>query len=177
MKPWAPTVVALALLNPLACGEPEAGVRDDGEATRATEIPAARGDAEAQETPERPTHVEPVSAARDLGSAAHLDRFAGVYGDPAAQDRLPRNFFVDQDCDGQLRFGAMWGDVAPWVMKPLSDLEFEQAVLQPYETEPIRLEFHVDASGRVEGLTHTMGQEARIDRLGDLPELFDDREC
>lgn len=129
---------------------------------------------------ERAAAAESQPVRRDQGPLRDdLARFVGVYGDPAKQEQTPHNVFIDQTCDGRLRLGAMWGDVAPWVMKSLSDTEFEQARLQPYETEPIRLEFDVGADGRAQALTHTdlthpERSMTRAVRLGDLPEWFDD---
>lgn len=164
----------LAVLLPLAaCGQETDQDPPPHEEASASEVGGG-----ARRPADPPAAADGSPEADDRGAPRDdLARLVGVYGDPNAQERLPRNFFVDQTCDGRLRFGAMWGDVAPWVMKSLSDTEFEQAVLQPYETEPIRLEFHLDADGRAEGLTHTFGQRSRIRRLGDLPVEFDDGEC
>lgn len=101
-----------------------------------------------------------------------LKRFHGVYGDASAQDRSPRNFAVEQSCDGHLRFGAMWGDVMPWTMKSVGDAEFVQGATGPGQTTPIRIRFEVDGDGRAQALTHNMtdlGLPLRATRLGDLP--------
>jgi len=109
----------------------------------------------------------------DLGPARNaLARFGGVYGDPT-QQRSPRNVFVTETCDGRLQFGAMWGDVAPWVMRSTGDAMFVQARLSSFETEPLRLEFHLSAGGKAKAVTHTLtsGHEPlRVTRLGDLPD-------
>lgn len=127
---------------------------------------------------ESPAPAEPVAVVRDYGPRrTDLGRFVGVYGDPAEQARSPRNVFVDASCDGHLQFGAMWGDVAAWVMRSNSDTVFEQAVRQPHEATSIRLEFEVGADGRAQALTHTLGQRTKVSRLGELPEYFETKEC
>jgi len=108
-----------------------------------------------------------------------LDRFAGVYGDPAKQQPSPRNFFI-YACKGFLRFGAMWGDVAPYAMRSTGTLTFEQAWLESFEKEGVKLEFHVDASGKATAITHTFtfGAAAqRVPRLGGLPKEWTTGDC
>ncbi|HEX9563628.1 MAG TPA: hypothetical protein VF981_06645 [Gemmatimonadaceae bacterium] len=115
----------------------------------------------------------------DLGPTRQdLARFAGVYGDPA-QQRNPRNFFVIPDCDGRLKFGAMWGDVSPWTLRSTGDRTFVQARMNSGETEPFRLEFHVGAGGNATAVTHTFTFGAgpvRVPRLHDLPAAWE-AEC
>lgn len=118
-------------------------------------------------------------AQNDLGpSRKDLARFHGVYGDPAQQERTPKNFFVYEMCDGHLQFGAMWGDVAPWVMKSVDDKIFVQARLQPGEEKALRLEFQVDSDGKVQAVAHSLDwRESPLVRLGELPNYFTEREC
>lgn len=107
-----------------------------------------------------------------------LARFHGVYGDPTQQKRTPKNFFVFETCDGRLQFGAMWGDVAPWIMKSVDDKIFVQAKLQPGEEKALRLEFEVDEDGQVKALGHSLDwRESPLIRLGDLPNYFTERDC
>jgi hypothetical protein len=101
-----------------------------------------------------------------------LKRFHGVYGDASAQDGPRRNFAVEQSCDGHLRLGAMWGDVMPWTMKSVGDVEFVQGATDPGQTTPIRIRFELDGDGRARALTHNMtdlGLPLRVARIGDLP--------
>lgn len=109
-----------------------------------------------------------------------LARFQGVYGDPSAQDQAttPRNFFVDRTCDGHLRLGAMWGDVAPWSLKSVSETEFVEGFIPDGQPAAIRVQFQLTGDGRPTGLTHNMNEvwalagepaRTRIARLDDLP--------
>ena len=85
---------------------------------------------------------------------------------------MPRRFFVDHSCDGYLRFGALWGDVAPWMMKSVADAEFIQGRADPGQASAIRLRFEVGSDGRAQALTHNLtdlGLPLRVTRLGDLP--------
>lgn len=106
-----------------------------------------------------------------------LARFHGVYGDPTQQQQ-PRNFFIYETCDGRLQFGAMWGDVAPWIMKPVDDNVFVQERLQPGDEKPVRIEFEVDDEGKIRSLAHTLDwRSSPLVRLGDLPDYFKERDC
>lgn len=118
-------------------------------------------------------------AQNDLGPPRKdLSRFHGVYGDPAQQKQIPKNFFVFETCDGHLQFGAIWGDVAPWIMKSVDDKIFVQARLQAGEEKPLRLEFEVDEDGQAKGVVHSLDwRESPLVRLGDLPSYFTEREC
>ena len=109
---------------------------------------------------------------------ADLERFYGVYGDGESA----RNFFVApaemppgserQLPDGYLMVGAMWGDVAPWYMKSLSDLRFEQQWVSSYQDAPLRVAFELGPDSSAVALTfETMfADRGRLQRIGDLPE-------
>lgn len=105
-----------------------------------------------------------------------LARFAGVYGDPEKQ-RIPRNYFI-QACGGFLRFGAMWGDVAPYGMRSTGDLTFEQAWLGVGESTRVELRFHVNPAGKATAITHTFtfgNGPQRIPLLEPLPGEWADK--
>jgi hypothetical protein len=143
--------------------------------------PAPAPPAAERRAPLRTSRAAEEAAARRrtleaLGPArADLGRFHGVYGDPKAQ-RTPRNFSVDQTCDGHVRIGAMWGDVAPWVLKSVSDTAFASAWEDPSLPHPLRVTFHTDASGRAAAMSHNIlsneDQLTRLERLGDLPKGY-----
>jgi hypothetical protein len=146
-------------------------------------IPSAgRPATDAVPSPVGAPHAESSPASADAGPAQDdLERFTGIYGDPAQQGPTPRNIAISLTCDGRLAFGATWGDVAPWVMKRLSELEFEQAFLGQYDPEPIRVAFELDGSGTPIALTHNLGKRfrmpARLARLGALPDQFSPADC
>lgn len=110
-----------------------------------------------------------------------LDRFYGVYGDAAHPGR---DFFVTQAKrpayaeqappipPGYLMIGAMWGDVAPWYMKSISETEFEQAWVPDYAPEPIEVRFEIGEEGLVVAMEFqtVFDDRGRLQRLGDLPE-------
>lgn len=79
---------------------------------------AARREAEPEaDAAEREARrVERRGPARD-----DLERFTGLYGDPAEGNR---RLWVRASCEGQLVVGATWGDAAPWWLKSLGESEF-----------------------------------------------------
>lgn len=121
---------------------------------------------------DRPPAPEAGPARTDLG------RFHGIYRSPDETRQAPQgSYFITQTCEGILQFGAMWGDVAPWVMRSEGETSFVQAFLQPFEEQPIRIEFEVDGDGRALAMVHTFGgAESRAERLGGLPDGWE-RDC
>ncbi|MDZ7842401.1 MAG: hypothetical protein U5R46_16500 [Gammaproteobacteria bacterium] len=122
--------------------------------------------------------VAPSDESYPLGEPRDdLERFHGVYGDGASN----RNFFVtaaepprysEQEIPpGYLMIGAMWGDVAPWYMKSLSETRFEQQWVNP-GGEPITAVFEVDGDGKARALVFetVFADRGRLERVGDLPE-------
>ncbi|NBB92826.1 MAG: hypothetical protein GVY32_06645 [Gammaproteobacteria bacterium] len=108
-----------------------------------------------------------------------LERFHGVYG---SDDRPGRDFFVtrarNQAIEGReippgyLMVGAMWGDVAPWYMKSVGDLRFEQQWTNP-GAEPLVVEFVTGRDGQARGMRFVGGflaDRGEVERQGDLPE-------
>ena len=107
-----------------------------------------------------------------------LERFYGVYGDGGGSGR---SFFVTAAKysklaektmpPGYLMIGAMWGDVAPWYMKAVSETRFEQQRPGP-SAEPVIAEFEVDAAGNARAVVFetVFDDRGRLERVGDLPE-------
>lgn len=106
-----------------------------------------------------------------------LERFYGVYGDGESG----RDFFVaaakrppgaeKEIPPGYLMIGAMWGDVAPWYMKSVSETRFEQQWVNP-GSEPIVAGFELDDRGNARAIVFETLFEDRgtLKRLRDLPE-------
>lgn len=106
-----------------------------------------------------------------------LERFYGVYGDP---NNPGRDFFVaparrnpdalQQIPEGYLMVGAMWGDVAPWYMKSVSDTRFEQQWVGDFGEQTI-VEFELGDSGQAVALRFetVFDDRGRLERLRDLP--------
>ena len=67
--------------------------------------------------------------------------------------------------------GAMWGDVAPWYMKSVSDTEFAQQYTLPQQ-EAVKVKFDVGADGKATALTFktVFDDRGKLNRVGDLPE-------
>lgn len=108
-----------------------------------------------------------------------LHRFYGVYG---SADEPGRDFFVARAENrmmegrgippGYLMVGAMWGDVAPWYMKSLGELRFEQQWTRP-GAEPLVVEFETDENGNAVAMRFLSGflaDRGRVEREGELPE-------
>jgi hypothetical protein len=106
-----------------------------------------------------------------------LERFYGIYGDPANPGR---DFFVAEaepplgsDMEvppGYLMIGAMWGDVAPWYMESVSDRRFEQRWVGDFGHAVIA-EFDLGGDGSAVALTFetVFDDRGRLERLRDLP--------
>lgn len=107
-----------------------------------------------------------------------LARFFGVYGNPGGQHgrTSPHNFFVNESCDGYLQLGALWGDVAPWIMRAEGDTVFVQMSLSEYDRVALRLEFEVGPDGRATAVRHNIDwrKDNPLIRLGDLPAEYVD---
>lgn len=108
-----------------------------------------------------------------------LDRFYGLYALPDSDNR--KLFVAPADNgnserpipDGYLMVGAMWGDVAPWYMKSLADVRFEQQWVNP-GGQPVRVEFQTGADGSAVSMSISsryMNYDS-MERVGDLPEKW-----
>ena len=135
---------------------------------------AAASASAAEQQAARAAETQP-SVEYDPGpSRTDLDRFAGLYSDPAAPDEQ-KSFFVAVGCDGRLVTGAMWADVSPWWMTSVSDLVFE------YEGSwtQIRMEFEAGSEGLASGMTHDRDDilPSPLTRIGPLPPEWRTEEC
>ena len=166
LRTTPPVLVSLLLVGALvACGG-------------SGESPA--GDAE--ETPD-PAAAAPMAGDHALGAAlADPSRYFGVY---ASADRPDRQWFVAEAKrpayaeqapevpPGRLALGAMFGDVAPWHLRTLSETEFEQAWVSDHQPETVSIQFELDDDGWAVALRFTNEQNAslgRLERQADLPE-------
>lgn len=89
---------------------------------------------------------------------------------------MAQNFYVYETCDGHLLFGGMWGDVAPWVFRSVSDTAFEAIPSGGIGDD--RLEFQVGWDGKAKAIKHTLDwKKSPLVKLDDLPAHFKEREC
>lgn len=157
-----------------ACGGESATSSDEASPDTVESAPAPTADVGSQSsTPEDETWGRPLD---------RPERYYGVY---AESDQPERQWFVKKAerpawaeqapevPPGHLAIGAMFGDVAPWSLKTLSETEFAQIVWGDSPTDPVTVEFEFGDDGRAESLQlrgapfDTMG---RLVRQGDLPE-------
>jgi hypothetical protein len=117
---------------------------------------------------------EPAVAWDPGPSRADLDRFAGLYSDPAAPDER-RSFWAAVGCDGRLVTGSTWGDASPWWMRSVSDVVFEYS---DSWTE-VRMEFEAGPAGPASGMTHDREDilPSPLTRIGPLPAAWGGDEC
>ena len=93
-----------------------------------------------------------------------LDRFTGIYGDPAEKNKT-RRLWVRTSCDGYLVAGALWGDASPWWFKSESDKIF--AYKDSFND--IRIEF--TGKGKSEKMIHNLSfMKSPLERLGQIPD-------
>jgi hypothetical protein len=98
-----------------------------------------------------------------------LERFTGLYGDPADKDKN-RKLWVMISCDNYLVVGALWGGVAPWWMKSESDKEFTYAD----SFTSLKIEFVTDANGKAIKMNHDLSYlKNPLERLKPIPEDWD----
>jgi hypothetical protein len=69
----------------------------------------------------------------------------------------------------------MFGDVAPWHLRTVSEREFVQArVPDDHQPTPVAIEFELDADGHAVAFRFTNAEYAtsygRLERQGDLPD-------
>src|SRR6056297_1311597 len=165
------------------CGEREADSVSAEPTTAPIEPAAMVGSAESDkaDVPEDSGNSQ-VGDSR-LGPA--LDAPGRYYGVYASAERPSRGWFIAEAKrpayaerapevpPGHLMLGAMFGDVAPWQMKTVSDTRFEQAQMGPGQTEPVAIEFRFDADGQAAAFRFTggvPGYDDWLQRTGDLPE-------
>jgi len=122
-----------------------------------------------------PAAKEQPAAKYEAGPArSDLDRFAGLYSDPAQPDER-KSFWAAVGCDGRLVTGATWGDASPWWMKSVSDLAFEYAD----SWTQIRMDFQAGSDGAATGMTHDREDilPSPLTRIGPLPPEWAADEC
>lgn len=118
-----------------------------------------------------------------LGAALeNPSRYYGVYASAEQPNRewfiaeAKRSKYAEQAPEvppGHLALGAMFGDVAPYHLKTLTETQFEQSWVPDFQPEPISIEFDLDSDGHAVALKFTDQQNAslgRLDRQGNLPE-------
>jgi hypothetical protein len=95
-----------------------------------------------------------------------LERFKGLYGDPADKDKN-RKLWVMVSCDNYLVVGALWGGAAPWWMKSESDKVFTYSD----SFTSIEIEFVTDANGKAVKMNHDLSYlKNPLERLEPIPE-------
>jgi len=117
---------------------------------------------------------EPAAAWDPGPSRSDLDRFAGLYSDPAAPDER-KSFWAAIGCDGRLVTGATWGDASPWWMRSVSDVVFEYSD----SWNQVRMEFEAGSDGPASGMTHDREDilPSPLTRIGPLPADWGGDEC
>jgi hypothetical protein len=181
-RPILSVLVSLLLVGVfIACGGSEKSTSGD---IGAAPEPATREVAAvAAEEASDPGVAAPEASDHGLGPPlADPSRYFGVY---ASDDQPDRQWFVAEAKrpayaeqapevpPGHLALGAMFGDVAPWHLRTLSETEFEQAWVPDYQPEPVFIEFELDDEGRAVALRFMDEQNAslgRLERRADLPE-------
>lgn len=179
-------LVTLALLSSVAltaCGDPEdQSVRTTRESPES--LPAVVADEDSSSDRENPTR--PLTETPDSGHVLgepldHPEHYYGLYANPNTPTRqwfvaeAKRPKYAEQAPEvppGYLAIGAMFGDVAPWHMRTLSDTEFEQAWAD-HSPDPAIVEFELGDDGNAVAMAFTNDQlasEGRLVRQGDLPE-------
>ena len=129
----------------------------------------------AEAEPDAETTAAEPAAAWDPGpTRSDLDRFAGLYADPAAPDER-KSFWAAVGCDGRLVTGATWGDASPWWMRSVSDVEFEYSD----SWTQVRMEFEAGPAGPASGMTHDQEDilPSPLIRIGPLPADWGGDEC
>ena len=95
-----------------------------------------------------------------------LERFTGLYGDPAVKDKT-RRFWVAVSCDGYLVVGALWGDVSPWWMRSESNKVFTYSD----SFSKLKFEFVTDKNGKALKMMHDIkSMKTPLKRVGPLPD-------
>lgn len=133
----------------------------------------AASNAPAEQAGEK-TAAEPALALDAGPSRTDLERFAGLYSDPAEPDER-KSFWAAIGCDGRLVTGATWGDASPWWMRSVSDVVFEYSD----SWTDVRMEFEAGPAGAASGMTHDREDilPSPLIRIGPLPADWGDDDC
>lgn len=95
-----------------------------------------------------------------------LERFTGLYGDPAETNKN-RRLWVMVSCDGYLVSGAIWGDVSPWWMRSAADKVFTYSD----SFSNFKIEFKTDTNGKARRMIHDLNfMKSPLERLGPIPD-------
>jgi hypothetical protein len=120
---------------------------------------------EQEQTSRREAESQGRGEARD-----DLERFVGLYGDPADEGRT-RTLFVTRSCDGYLVAGPNWADTSPWWMNSTADKAFTYSD----SFQSLSMEFETSADGSVRNMLHDVnGVDSPLERLGPLPDDWPD---
>lgn len=175
-----PLSVALVLigLSFVACG-PWPGSDDAADPTRSATAP---DEASAEATAPAADEGADEASTKWGPPLKHPEHYYGLYSNADAPNRVwfvkkaERPMWAERAPEippGHLAVGAMFGDVAPWNMKTLSDTEFEQAEVSDAQPEPVSVEFDLGDDGRAFAFSFTnktSASEGPLVRQGDLPE-------
>ncbi len=180
-KPRRTLVLGAILALATGCGQQQSS--DSQPVAEGVAEPSTAPAERARRANELPDGTLAPSTDSGLGPAIQSpERYYGLY---AAPDRPNRQWFITEARNpeyaefapdvppGHLMLGAMFGDVAPWQLRTLSETEFVQARLSAGANEPIEIEFRLDDSSRATALRFSGGpfaNEAWLERVGDLPE-------
>jgi hypothetical protein len=169
----------VTLLAPDAAGAHEARyISGQTDATLAA-LPITLTEKEAQAGGSAPDAETPVANVPDPAPAnAAADPFSGIFGDAANPGRdfflAPAKPPLGSDLDvpeDYLMLGAVWGDVAPWYLEPVSETRYAQAWVNS-GGEPIVIDLDFDGDGRVAAFRFVSGfsGRGRQERLRELPD-------
>lgn len=174
-------VLAMAAIVVAGCGERQAGNDAAEPAVGSPASPASPAIVGQPEAAEDATSPAPDGSS--LGPAlADPERYYGVYAEPGRPGRAwfiteaTRPAYAERAPEvppGHLMLGAMFGDVAPWQLKTLSRTEFVQAYPGSGQSEPVAIEFRLDANGEAAAFRFTaaaLGDDEWLERTGDLPD-------
>jgi hypothetical protein len=179
------TTALAAVLAFAACGEAAAPDGSDAADTAAETAAATTDSAELAGAPAEADEAPAETAsAEDDAVAVDPEAYAGLFGDAADPEAMRGTFFVlpaapppmaerfPELPEGAIMIGAMWGDVAPWYLTPVSETRFEQTLVSDFQPEALVVEFDLDDDGNAVGLTfETMFEDYNPRaRVGDVPE-------
>ncbi len=132
--------------------------------TAMPEIAAAAAEQQRQRDQTRPAENDAAGFTGPGPARDDLRRFRGQYGQPGVSP--PKNFLVEETCDGYLVAGPMWADVSLWHLTSVADNRFEYTD----SFTSVTLTFELDDDGNPLSMSHTVdGIASPAPRLGPLP--------
>jgi len=170
-------MVLVIILAVSACGGPgdqHAGERDAVSPKPSNGGAASQGERSEKAAPSRDGAPDSSGTAARTMAELEAERQAlsvlsGVYGDGEGKN-AHRDFFVYATCDGLLAVGAMWGDVAPWILEKAEDDSYRE--LNPSSAHPaLEASFRLDGDGNGAALKlgAPFADRGWMARLRDLP--------